>query len=368
MRKISKPHYGWIVSIACSIIFFYTYGLAMNVFSVFLQPLMDTLNLTKGQGSTIPTVLNIAGIFAMVAAGKIYNIINVRLVSFVFASMITVGFLLFSLADSLMSCYLAAILVGLGWGGGSAIPASILISRWFNSSNGTALGIAAAGSGLATMIYPSILARMIENHGLSYSFLFQALSVAILALISHAMIRNDPADMNLKAYEKKTGHFEPEHGDINPNHSDSIFKQERNSLIFYLMIFVSFLIGVSIIPMIAHFSVVLISYNYNPIYAGYMVSLFGIFMIVGKILYGIVADNLAYNYANLYIFSLWTIGLSLILTLHLGHPTPLFFSAITGLGSPMGTIGLPIWTENIFGKKIIAYFSQALSLPIMLGQ
>ena len=66
----NRPHYGWVVSIGCSIIIFYTYGLAMNVFSVFIQPLIDTLNLTKGQGSTIPSVINIAGIIAMIAEGR----------------------------------------------------------------------------------------------------------------------------------------------------------------------------------------------------------------------------------------------------------------------------------------------------------
>lgn len=199
----NRLHYGWLVSIGCSIIIFYTYGLAMNVLSVFIQPLIDTLNLTQGQGSSIPSILNIAGIVAMLVSGKIYSSFNVRLVSFIYGLFIAVGFVVFSFADSLLHCYLAAILVGLGWGGGSMIPVSILISRWFNSSNGLALGIAAVGSGLATMIYPSFLAKMIEGQGLAYSFLFQALNIVILVIISHALIRNAPADKNLKPYEKK---------------------------------------------------------------------------------------------------------------------------------------------------------------------
>lgn len=362
----NKLHYGWIVSIGCSIMIFYTYGLAMNVFSVFIQPLIDTLHLTKGQGSSIPSVINIAGIFAMIVSGKIYNALNIRLVSFVYGTFVAAGFVLFSFADSLLHCYLAAVLVGLGWGGGSIIPVSILISRWFNSSQGLALGIATVGSGLATMIYPSFLAKMIESNGLSYSFLFQALNVFILVIISHIMIRNVPADKNLEPYEKK-GHIKQENSALGSNQPDLIFKEERRSIVFYKMTFVSFLIGISVIPLAAHLSVVLNSFDYSPVYAGYMVSLFGIFMIIGKVLYGWLADVLSYSLSNIYIVSLWVIGLSLAFTLHLGNPTPLFFAALTGLGSPIGTVGLPVWTEKVFGKRDYSLFFTTFIVAYNVG-
>ncbi len=365
MKEKRKFHYGWFVTAGCGIILFYSYGLAVNVFSVFMQPVIDSLRITKAQGSSILSILNIVGIAAMLISGYLYNRYKVNRISFIYGLLIASGFVVFAYAKSLGHCYLAAILIGSGWGGGSMIPVSILISRWFRNSNGIALGIAASGSGLATMIFPPVLARMIENHGLTFSFLFHAASIFVLVLISHLLIKNSPDELGVEPYSKK--HMTRRKMAVPSRNAEFKDGQDLKNLI--KLSIVSFLVGTSVIPMIAHFSVILISYGYSTIYAGTMVSVFGISMIAGKIMYGYVVDHNLNRprRADIYIFWLWIVSLSTIFLLPIGDHMPLVFAISTGLGSPIGTVAIPLWTEEVFGKKDYSLFFTRLIVSYNIG-
>lgn len=371
MQKVSTVHYGWVVSIGCSIILFYNLGLVLNCFSVFLQPLIDSLNLSKADGSSIISVQNTAAIAMMIACGKIYKHLKVRMVSLTCGLLVSIGYLFYSFAGSLYGCYFAAVLIGFGYGAGSMVPVSILLTEWFDHSRGIAFSIATAGSGVATMLFPPILTRLIVSYGLSITFIFQATSIAILAIIAHLLIRNKPEDMHLLPYKKSLPTRE-EHD----NSKESTHKLKRNVLRyhdakrtsrFYQMISLAFLIGFSVPAVITHFSVLLISFDYSLVYTGYMVSIFGVFMILGKFLYGFIIDYSGNMSSSTYIFILWLIALGSVFCLHLSGLSAILFAVLVGLGSPIGSIGLSVWTEDLFGKQDYAPFYTTFAVSFNIG-
>ena len=374
-KKLNKKedlHYGWIVSIGCSVVLFYSLGLVINSFSIFLQPITDSLNLSKANASSILSVQNIAGVITMIGCGRIYKHFQVRLVSFLCGLLIVGGYLFFSVAHSLYGCYLSAILVGIGWGGGSMIPVSILLTKWFDDSMGVALGLATAGSGIATMLYPPILTQVIIRHGVSFAFIFHATIIAVLVIVAHLLIRNKPEDKNVLPY-KNEKIFKDKNCNTLIEKSlplkivDFRYHDAKKTIYFNKMILVSFLIGFSVQSVITHFTALLISFHYNPVYAGYMVSFFGIFMIIGKIIYGLVIDHYGTVKSNIYIFTLWSLALLAGYLMQFGGLIAVFFAILLGLGSPIGTIGIPVWSGELFGRQDYAQFYTTFKVSFNLG-
>ena len=88
--------------------------------------------------------------------------------------LITLSSVLFDIMCTFSLNLLASALCGLGYGYGGMIPLSTILSRWFDKHRGTALGLAAAGSGVAAVIMPPVLTDVIETQGLSQAFLWEA--------------------------------------------------------------------------------------------------------------------------------------------------------------------------------------------------
>lgn len=59
--------------------------------------------------------------------------------------------------------------------------------------------MAAAGSGLATIIMPEAVNFMVDSWGLSTAFLVEALLILILSVIAFLIIRNHPEEKGTHA-------------------------------------------------------------------------------------------------------------------------------------------------------------------------
>lgn len=128
----------------------------------------------------------------MALTGKLINRFGARKISFLAGLVIAAGYVMFSIAERSYVCYIAAFIVGLGYGSGSMIPVSTLLTVWFEKKRGFALGAATMGSGIATIISPKLLIGIIENSGIGYAFLILSIVVVTLATFSFILIRNTP--------------------------------------------------------------------------------------------------------------------------------------------------------------------------------
>ncbi|WP_041917188.1 hypothetical protein [Desulfitobacterium dehalogenans] len=70
-----KFHYGWLIVFGCMIMVFCCVGLAINVFSIFVTPLAEELDLTKIQVSTVMSMISVGSILILVFSGRIYRVI-----------------------------------------------------------------------------------------------------------------------------------------------------------------------------------------------------------------------------------------------------------------------------------------------------
>lgn len=314
---------------------------------------------------------SVAAVAAIVVSGWAYKKYSIRWLNFFCAVLMAAGFALFSYAPSLEICYVAAGCIGFGQGAGSIIPVSILLTSWFAKNRGLALGLAATSSGFANIIFAPLINWMIQTYGLTTAFLFQSVSILVLAIAATVVIRDSPACKGCLSYGAVEGDMSTPVKEASSECNKVTAKGENSlrgmfhSKDYWALCLVVFIIGVTLTPTNNHLPAFLLSFGYSSKFAASIFSLFGFAMIVGKIAYGRIIDKWGNHKANLYIYTLWVAALiSTVFVGKLGF-APYLFGILLGLGNPIGTMSLPIWTSELFKTK--NYVQTYTSIKIFLN-
>ena len=141
---------------SCTLMLLVTCGLACNVFSAAQPYILAGNGFTNTQTSLITTIRSAAYLLGTLAVGRYYRRIGYRAGCALSAVLVSVSFVLFAAAKSLVAYYFAGAVAGIGYAFGSMVPASILMRRWFRSHCGLAIGVCAAGTGLAACGIPAL--------------------------------------------------------------------------------------------------------------------------------------------------------------------------------------------------------------------
>lgn len=362
----TKLHYAWIVTLGCHIMFFYGVGLTTGTFAIFLPALINELNLTNAEGSSIISVLSMTGLIFMLIAAKIFKRYGIRLTVFICGILIAIGNYGFSISNSLPGYYISAVTIGIGYGCCSTIPVCLLVEAWFRKRRGTAVGIAYAGSGVAVIFFSPMLMSIIVDFGLSKAFLFQSVCVAVLASATFLLISDAPEDKGIKPYgqneyESQTG----EKREATP--TSIIFKGDFRTKRYYHMLLAIIALGAAVQPVVTHLPAFLISVGYMPGFAASLVSIYGFTMVLGKTMYGLVIDRLGGYGANFIIFPLWLITIAFSFVVGRGVLSAYIFAVLLGMGPALATVSLPIWAGDLFGKESYAAILTSIQVTLNLG-
>jgi predicted MFS family arabinose efflux permease len=340
-------HYGWVITLGCALLLMTSIGLAINIFSIFISPLAEKMGTSIASISIMISLQNTVAVFAMTISGILYSKFSVRHLATLFNLCLAVGYFVLAFSTSLSTCYAAAVLIGIGYGGSSLIPVSILLTRWFNKSRGTAMAAASIGSGITTILLPPPLVLIMETYSLRAAFITAGSLVSVLAIVFLCIIYNYPADKGLLAYGSD-GEEMVESGNSLDKHEISVYQALKMKQ-FYFVLAACFFIGATVVPTLNTISPFLISLGYDSVFAAFMISLYGVVMIFGKALYGIIMDKYDRYISNFYIIGLWLTALLLALFIPVYPWFVYLFPIFIGLGMPVGSMGAPFWASDLFG-------------------
>lgn len=359
MTKKTKVHYGWYICLASFLMMFCTYGLAVNVFSIFLPHIITEVNLSKAEGSSIFTVQNIAILLAMLLAGKYYKKLGLRYGSSLAIFSIAIGYFVYTNAHSLNAYYLGASLVGFGYGMGGMIPVSILLNNWFNDKKASALGLAASGSSFSSLIMPTPLTILMETYNLYVSFFVQGILVLIISIVLFFIIRDTPAECKLTPYQD--GKCAKDNDVIADN------KNEIHGLTFITALFALFIFGGVSMGSFAHFAVHYSNLGYSNIIVSAAASVLGLVLMAGKCLFGIITDRIG-SLKSTYIFTaVWMFGF--FLTANAGISILILFLCpiIIGLSGSIGSMGPTVWAQSLSSKNNLTRTIRYFQIATMAG-
>jgi MFS family permease len=197
--KKSKFFYGyWILVAAFFCVFVYS-AMPWYAFSLFVKPLEADFGWSRGEIMVAFTIAYLVIGMASPVVGRMIDRYGAKGVISVGALIAGLGFVLLSLMNNLWFFYGCYIIVGVGIAALGIVPASAIVSNWFEKKRGTAIGIMSTGIGVGGFaIAPLTGGYLLPNFGWSASYLALAILTWVLIIpLTLLIVKTKPADMGL---------------------------------------------------------------------------------------------------------------------------------------------------------------------------
>ena len=196
--------------------------------------------------------------------------------------------------QSLTHLYLIHVGMGVVLVAAGLNVAVIYVSQWFSVQRGTAIGIALVGTSLGGMIFPPLAVQLLKTMDWRTAFMWEMAIPATFLVIAYFLVRS-PNQVNIKPWgaDKVAAKAVADAAANIVTLPDLTYKQALRTRTFWAL---------ATVAMASFFSIMAVSQNlflhmrdlqFTPVQAGSALSLmFGLAM-VGKFLFGMLADVLS---------------------------------------------------------------------------
>jgi MFS family permease len=269
----------------CSVLMlFVNMGVLSTAFSVYFPYIREMKGFSNTQVFLLTTMRQIFAMIVMTQSDRYFRVLDIKKGSLITFFVAAAAFGILAFTPDTRLYFLATSLFGVAYGLGGMIPASILLRRWYPQHSGTAIGIAAAGSGLAGMIIPVLATRMVEGYGLSAAFAFQGAVILLLCIPLLLFVKDHPAGEELTGAHNSEGEKAAKRG---REEVKGDFRPTDHPRLLIGMV----LMGLLAFQPAAGFSMLFRTSGYEMGRVALLVSAMGFFLIPSKILVGKFADR-----------------------------------------------------------------------------
>ena len=158
-----------------------------DTYMVFLLPLGTEFGWHRSQMTSVYSALMVVNGLAAPLAGMVFERFGPRVLYAGGLALLASANLLAGQLHQLWQFYLAiGVLGGLGASALGMVPASALISRWFQGRLSTAIGLAYAGFGVGSLLLVPLAQWLIEHHG--WREAYRTLGTGVLCLLPLALL------------------------------------------------------------------------------------------------------------------------------------------------------------------------------------
>ncbi len=341
MDSSNKPklHYAWIVCLCGLWMFVCNMGLTSNILSVYL-PFIEAGGLSDSMGSAILSIRCLFSFGVTFLVELYYRKLSLRR-GVLLASLVGVcSALVYAVGGSAPVYYAGAALGGVCYGLGCIYPVSLVLSNWFHSHRGFAVGVSSAGSGVATMLFSPLVSALVQRQGLRTTFLLQAGFMLFSALCVYALLRDKPAQKGLTPY----GEGAAADAGARDKEGPAALPRPVLGMLAVMML----LVGGAGQAFSGHLSVLTKSCGYSLQAAATVVSLQGMVLICSKFLSGGLADRFGTKRCTTLLMALFILGCCLV---QLMNGVSLFWCfapvCFMGFGASVYNVGPPLWAADL---------------------
>jgi len=254
---------------------------------------------------------------------------------------------------SLWLFYLFYFINALAYMSGGPLPNQVLISRWFDSSRGKAMGIAYIGIGVGGMLVPLIANWLNQSFGWQNALMILGFGMIVIAFPMIWFIKDNPGSRLIHSgLEKEKIPFR------------TILKK-RN---VYLLIIGS-MFSIAAVSGTSQNLKLFFSFDlgYTQIQSAGIMSLVLASSIIGRLLMGWLADKLPKKYVMILIFTL--VSCSIPLLYAASTPGVIYlFAIIFGIALGGDYMIIPLMAAELFGVRILGRIMGIVISADVLGE
>ena len=276
------------------------------------------------------------------------------------------GFLALSQINSILTFYLAYLLIALGSVLGSFLPVTVAVVHWFNRRRALALALVSLGFAAGGLVQPGVVA-LLESLGWRGMAAASGIFVLVIGLPLAAVVRHRPEDHGMLPDGDLPGH-----GDEQPPEVNFTTTQALRTRAFWLIALGHssslLVIGAVMVYFASHLTLGL---GYSLGFFGLMSALMTAFMVIGQVVIGgILGDRLNKRMVIIIAMCGHTVAM-LLLAFSFNIVMIIGFVVINGLA--MGTRGplIQAMRADYFGRqsfgKIMGFSSMVMMAGMIIG-
>jgi len=355
-----------LIAGALFVTLFLLWGSCYNTFGVFFTPLLKEFHGTHASISLCATAIVLFTGAGAPLAGWLVKLVDVRIVMALGATLAGISLLGISSATSFSHLLAWYVSLGIGLGGSTMVPASLVITNWFKERRGTVLGVATAGMELGGVIMTLLSAHLITTSGWRTAYVVLAVPIFVIALpLIVIVVRTRP---ETKAPEGIDAVIPPEDG----LEVREAFRRRS----FWLLGLAQFCFGIGAAGALVHMVPLMLKAGYTAATGALALSSVHALITVGKPTMGVLGDYIGARKALSAALAVCALGILLMGDASQG---PILASGILLYGFMLATpVALvPVIVLDIAGPKSLGplfgllFFTQTVGAaigPVIVGR
>lgn len=353
---IKNRHYRWIVVLLTIVFQAVTVGILIYSFALFVVPWLDTFSSPRRDIMFAIVSLQLMTGALSPLSGKAMDKYPTRYLVCCGSIMLAIGLVLVSFATSLWQIILLyATLLPMGFVLSGPLAAQTLITKWFAERRGLAIGISAMGTSVGGFIFPQVCNYLLLEFGWRSSLLILgAVAVVIVCPLAWWVLRREPEGK--EAPQEDTAEVK-----IHIDQRQWSTVEMLRTPAFWIPIFALVPLNASFGGIQFNLGALMQDFGYEPGKAAMLISLISISMIVGKLIFGTLADVV--DHRRLY----WFAASLMACTLFVFKGTPSYGMLLGGaVLAGLATGGILPLMGVIYGSRFgSASFGRVLGLASM---
>lgn len=201
-RGAARPgrvFYGWWIVVSLFVINFAVEATAIFSFAVFLKPMSEDLNISRGAISWVMAGRRIASGVATLALGPLVDRYGARALICIATAVAGLAVAALGWVNSFWVFFLLFAVVGLS---GVTMPGNVLtsvpVAKWFIRSRGRATALTTAGFGIGGTVFVIVHQQLIDSIGWRWTWVLSGVFTIAVVLPAALLIRRTPEDMGLQ--------------------------------------------------------------------------------------------------------------------------------------------------------------------------
>ncbi|MFB9757336.1 L-lactate MFS transporter [Ectobacillus funiculus] len=312
---------------------------SIYTWSLFNQPLVDHFGWQLNSVAITFSITSFALAFSTLFAGKLQDRWGIRRLIVTAGIVLGAGLIISSQVSALWMLYIMAGVV-VGFADGSAYITSLSnLIKWFPEKKGLISGISVGAYGTGSLLFKYINGALIQNVGVSHTFLYWGIIVMILVIGGSFLVRE--AQVTSQSQSVK--------GVQANDYTVKEMLKTKEAYLLFIMFFTACMSGLYLIGIVKDIGVSLADLDVTT--AANAVALVAIFNTIGRIILGALSDRVGRLKVVAGALLMTAIAVSVLSFVKLNYG--LFFACVAGIAFCFGgniTI-FPAIVADFFGLK-----------------
>lgn len=308
-------------------------SLTSSTMSFFLEPVCDSLQISRGSFSTVFSLMAVSGAATNSFLGQYAGKKGVRNILLTAGIWVCAGMVLFSMAKQVWLLYAAGFFIGAFSTNCAALCANVMVQQAYSARKASGiLGVVMAGSGVGGMLFNILIPWFISGYGWQVGARAMGICWLVLHLIAALLLGKETV-----AQPGKTTSA----AGLGMTQAEAL-KSPKLYLLMGVIVIITACCGIQQqLPSLLH------GFDINAETVSVMISVMTAFLAVGKILQGMVYGWLGLKKGGTIMLSAFLLGFLAMLSKPLAYPGLILLAIGMGIYTTM----MPLVVRRVFGSR-----------------